>query len=432
MVFYEISQKLKKPFQNSTKAIKDLSIYGFGQFFNLIAPFVAIPYIISVCGEENFGKIGVGLAVAFFVLVFIDYGTDVLGVKYISINRNDHQKVSDYYRKVFVSKFFLTIAVIIASSALYFFIPYFKENQMVLLLGFPILIGQFLNPIWVFQGLEKYNWISFINIFSRLLYLVFVFMYITTDADYIYVNFFFGIGMIIPNLIGSIKIIRDFNIKIFSVSFEEVRTYLKEDFSFCFSQFFLALKNYSPVVLLGFFGGFKMAGHYKIVEQIVMPIRTYLQVFFRFFYPKLSYKLTQDHKNGMSFWKKINVLNFIFIFILLILICFYAEEILKLFKVDPSVIGKLSDILKFFLIYPLVFSITFALEMLYFLLGKRSNYVRFVVATVILNIILMSLLIPELEIYGVIISLIASELILITLYLNSFNKKEANNENKKI
>ena len=72
--------------------IKKLIQYGIGQGFNVIAPFIVIPYIILKCGEENFGKSAIGLSIAFFIIVFIDFGCDILGVKDISINRDNVDK----------------------------------------------------------------------------------------------------------------------------------------------------------------------------------------------------------------------------------------------------------------------------------------------------------------------------------------------------
>lgn len=416
-----LKEKLAEKLKN--KQIKNFIIYGFGQGFNLIVPILVAPYLLSKCGADNYGKIGVGLAIAFFLIVFIDYGTDILGVKHVSVNRNNADLIATYFRKVFVSKIFLAIIVIAISTISYFFIPYFKENQPALVLGFTVLVGQFLNPVWFFQGLEKYNWITIVNVASKLLYLLFIVIFVNGRADYIYVNFFFGIGMIIPYLIGSLKIINDYKINLFQVTIEEIRDYLQEDFSFCFSQFFLALKNYAPVVIIGFFGGFRIAGYYKVMEQIIMPIRTYLQVFFRFFYPKLSYKIHHNYHQGFSFWKMINILNFIFVWGLLILIYCFSEIILRFFKIDRGMIQGLSSELRFFLIYPFIFSITFATELLYFLIGKRSNYIRFTVFTVLFNLIFMSVLVQKFGITGVIISLIVTEIILIALYLISLTSK---------
>ena len=113
----------------------------------------------------------------------------------------------------------------------------------------------------------------------------------------------------------------------------------------------------------------------------------------------------------------------IFIWCLLIAIYLFSTTILHFFKVDLKMISELSIVLRYFLIYPFIFSITFATEMLYFLIGKQSNYIRFTVFIVLFNLILMSLLVPKWGIIGVIISMITAEIILITLYLISLTSK---------
>ena len=83
------------------RSLKDVSIYMFGQIFNLVAPFIVIPYLISVCGIENFGKSSVALAIMFFLIVFIDYGTDIIVVKNISINRESKAQLKEIFCTVF-------------------------------------------------------------------------------------------------------------------------------------------------------------------------------------------------------------------------------------------------------------------------------------------------------------------------------------------
>ena len=71
----------------TNKQFINLSVYGFGQLFNLVTPLLVIPYIVTVCGEENFGKTAVGMALCFFLMVFIDYGSEIVVVKDVAVNR---------------------------------------------------------------------------------------------------------------------------------------------------------------------------------------------------------------------------------------------------------------------------------------------------------------------------------------------------------
>ena len=73
---------------SKNKQLVDLAVYVFGQLFNLVTPLLVVPYIVFVCGEANFGKSAIGMAIVFFLIVFVDYGSDIIGVKEVSIQRH--------------------------------------------------------------------------------------------------------------------------------------------------------------------------------------------------------------------------------------------------------------------------------------------------------------------------------------------------------
>ena len=50
-MFNSIKKLLQK------EQFRNLSVYGFGQGFNLVTPLLIAPYIIGVCGRDAFGKI---------------------------------------------------------------------------------------------------------------------------------------------------------------------------------------------------------------------------------------------------------------------------------------------------------------------------------------------------------------------------------------
>ncbi|MBC8883671.1 oligosaccharide flippase family protein [Flavobacterium piscinae] len=76
----------------NNKHFQNFSIYGIGQFFNLLTPLIVAPYIISICGEEGFGKVGIGLSFVFILTVLVDFASGINGVKEISVHRNNPKK----------------------------------------------------------------------------------------------------------------------------------------------------------------------------------------------------------------------------------------------------------------------------------------------------------------------------------------------------
>ena len=120
-----IKAKLRNLYRN--KKLSDLSVYGFGQAFNLVTPILVVPYIISIFGIENYGKIGVALSLAFFLIVFIDYGSEIISVREISLQRDNKVTVSEIFSTTQLAKTIMLFIIIGFCSLLFFAIPYFPH-----------------------------------------------------------------------------------------------------------------------------------------------------------------------------------------------------------------------------------------------------------------------------------------------------------------
>lgn len=121
-----MKQKIKSVIKSDF--VKKFSIYGFGQLFNLVTPLLVVPYIVSVCGEENFGKTAVGMAIAFFLIVFVDYGSDIIGVREVAVNRDNHKLLNKIFTTTYAVKAIILIAVLVITSIVFLSFTYFKTE----------------------------------------------------------------------------------------------------------------------------------------------------------------------------------------------------------------------------------------------------------------------------------------------------------------
>ena len=392
----------------------NLVIYGFGQGFNLITPLLVVPYIVSVCGVENFGKASIAMAISFFMMVFIDYGSDIIGVKDVAVNRDNKDELEKTVITTFSSKLVLLILVLMFSMLLFYFVPFFNNNKSLYFLGLPILIGQCINPTWFLQGVENFKWITISTITSKLIYLFGIFFFINQKEDYIFINLWWGIGTILANGIAFYYIFRKHNFSFSKLKKEHVLDLLKGNFSMFSSQIFVSLQMYSPIMLIGFFGNNLLAGHYKIVEQIIVVFKTYIYLFFNFVYPRVCYLLDKNIKQGFKFWKTYNGVNFAFIAISMGILYFFSSQAVSYFtKTD---VLEISDLLKLAVFIPLGLSISIPLKQLLLGFNQQQLYIRIVMIMVLVNLLLMIALLPYYGIKGVLISMIFSELMTIVIY----------------
>lgn len=397
-----------------------LSIYGFGQLFNLVTPLLVVPYIVSVCGEENFGKTAVGMAIAFFLIVFIDFGSDIIGVREVSVNRDNPEVLNKIFTTTYAVKGIILLIVLTFASLIFFTFPYFKSEKIMFTLGLSVLIGQFLNPTWFLQGIENVKWITLVNIISKGIYLLGIFFTIKKETDYIYVNLWWGLGMVFSNFLILIWIIKKHRFSFFMVNKEEVFKHIKNDFSMFSSQIFVSLQLYAPVVLISYFGNNLMAGQYRIVEQIIVIFKTYIFLFFNYVFPRVCYLIETDFKRGLKNWIIYNGVNFVFVLVSMAFFHLFSYEIVAYF--NPTNRYVLSNLLEVAVFIPLILAISVPLKQLILALNYKKFYVRLTSIMVVINLLAIVFLLPLFKVYGVFYSLIATDLIVIIFYIYQLKK----------
>lgn len=403
------------------KQLNNFITYGVGQAFNLVTPILVVPYLVSTCGEEGYGKIGVGLAISFFLMVFIDYGSDILGVKEVAINRENEEKLEKTFITIYTAKLVLLTIVLFLASLLFYTIPFFANEKKLFFLSLPILIGQFVNPTWFLQGLENFKWITILNIISKVIYVLGIFIFIHNSGDYVYNNLFWGIGMIIANSFVFIYIVSQHCYSFKKVKKLEVITYLKENFSMFSSQIFVSLQMYSPIVLISLFGNNVMAGQYKIIDQIIVIFRTYIILFFNFVFPRVCYLLDKSREEGLNFWKKVNGLNFLFVLISMIVIFNFSIQIVTYF--NPKNILQISSLLKIALFIPILQSIVQPTKQLMLAWNKQKEYIKATMSITVIVLLLIAGLSPIFKVLGAIFSLIISEILTLSIFVYFIKNK---------
>lgn len=412
-------KKLLGIFQS--KQFHKLSLYGFGQLFNLVTPLLVIPYIVSICGEENFGKTAVGMALCFFLMVFIDYGSDLVGVREISINRDDFSQTQKIFATNYLAKAILLLGVLFLCLTLFQTIPFFATEKKMFLLGLTLLIGQFLNPTWFLQGVENVKWITYSNIISKSIYLLLIFLFIKEEQDYVLINLFWGIGMIISNGLFFFLILNKYKFSFSSIHKKDIFQFLRRDFKMFGSQIFVSIQMYSPVILISYFGTNLMAGQYKIVEQVILIFKTYILLFFNYVFPNVCYLLEKNKEKGMYNWKLFNGANFIFVLVSMVVFYNFSYDIVSYF--NPTNRYALSQLLQLAVLYPVLFAISIPLKQLVLAWNFNRFYVNLTSIAVLLNIIAIIILLPQFQVYGVFYSLLFIEGIMILFYLICIRKK---------
>lgn len=278
---------------------------SFLQMVNYILPLLTLPYLVRVLGAEKFGLIAFAQAFIGFFFVITDYGFAFSATKEISINRDKKEKVSEIFNSVIASKLLLGGLGFAVLLAILLFVPKFRNDWMLYALTFWLVVENIIFPIWLFQGLEKMRYITSLNLVSKLIYTISIFIFIKNTGDYIYVPLI-SLATCLVTGVFCWRIIRDdLGVKIGIPSPESVRRQLKEGWHIFVSILAINIYYTGMPFILGLLTNNAAVGYYSAGEKIIKALEGIFAPVSKTVYPHLS-RISQESKfHAVSFSRKL-------------------------------------------------------------------------------------------------------------------------------
>ena len=169
------------------KIIKDvfLGLYIL-QLFNYVAPVIIIPIIISHIGLASYGELVYITAIYQVVSLFIDFGFTYTAPVVAARYRNDIKELHVYHNTIIFLKSLLFIVALCAVNVLSFF-GIVNLSSLYILSIFICAIGNILTPLWMFQGIGDFKFLSFCQIITRIILFVLLLLYLVAKGSNIFV-----------------------------------------------------------------------------------------------------------------------------------------------------------------------------------------------------------------------------------------------------
>jgi len=308
--------------------MSNLSYMAFIQIANYILPFITLPYVVRTIGVDKFGIVIFAYTFVAYFRIVIDYGFKMIGAKYISIHRDDKDKIGKVLFNIIIAQFILLfLSSIVFFTALFLF-PKLYDNMDVFLFTYVALFGYIIFPIWFFQGMEEMKYIAFFNIFSRLIYTISIFLIIKTPEDYIYVALLDSLSVIVIGVVSFYYIIKRFNPIFHFSSYEDLKALYLSGWYLFISNIAVSLYSYSNLLLLGIIGDYELVGVYALADKIFRAIIQILRMYNQVIYPHLA-KYQSDKAVLIDKTRK-----FLKIFILFLLFCSISLFLLSDFFIN--------------------------------------------------------------------------------------------------
>lgn len=322
-------KKFKKIYKSKDgkTLINNFGYLSLLQIAGYIFPLITIPYLARVIGVNGFGKIAFASAVMVWFKTISDWGFNYTATRDVARNREDKEKISEIFSNVLWARILLMILSFLLLIIVINIIPQFKENKAILLVSFIMIPGHILFPDWFFQALEKMKYITLLNISSKFLFTILIFVFIKEKADFILQPLLISLGYILSGSIAMYLIIFRWKIKIHKPSSIAIISTIKESTDVFINNIMPNLYNSFSTILLGFYGGSISNGLLDSGSKFIGISQQFMGTISRTFFPFLSRRIDKH-----DIYVKLNIYFSVFLSLVLFLLApilinfFFTEE----------------------------------------------------------------------------------------------------------
>jgi PST family polysaccharide transporter len=393
---------------------------------NYILPLITLPYLVRVVGVEYFGLLAFATATVTYFNIFTDYGFNLTATREISIHRDNKEKVIEIFSSVMTIKIILMFISFLLLTILVFSFEKFSKDALIYFLTFGTVIGQVFFPVWFFQGMEKMKYITYLNILSKVIFTIAIFIFVQQKSDYYMVPFFTSIGFIVAGVWSLYLVKKKFKIEFRIQTKTTIIEYLIDGWHIFLSRIAVVFYTSSNIFILGLFANNTMIGYYSIAEKIIFVVINMASILTRVLFPYFS-KIWQQNKN-------IYYIKFNFIFKLLIGIMILFSFIIYMFSnklvylVSGSVIEETVIVLKILAFAVVLFPMGSLFTESFVSQNKNSYVTKVTIYTSIVNLILVFPLVYMHGIYGLAFTVVIVQIFQFVLnYFYFLKLKRINN-----
>ena len=282
------------------KLVKNFASLSILKMSNFLLSWLLYPYIIRMVGIAHFGEIVLAQSVMLYFVIFTDYGFSLSAPREIARLYTTHPKecnaqVSNFLFAQIVLGCISFVGLILLTQS----IPFFAKKASLLCLSFMIVLGQSAIPAWIFQGIERMEYLAWLNLIAKLLFVVGVWWVLQTPDDYLWVNFVWGAAHLLTGTLAWGILVKRFGFTIGLVSFKKIIAIIKRDFHLFIANLTNVVIFNSSVIMLGFFVDDKTLGVYSIADRIFLFVRQLVVITHQTVYPRIT-QLAEKSKQAVN------------------------------------------------------------------------------------------------------------------------------------
>ncbi|MGA4516272.1 oligosaccharide flippase family protein [Solibacillus silvestris] len=277
------------------------------QVFNMVVPLITLPYITRVLGSSQYGIFAFSLNLIGYFQVLVEYGFNLTGSRKVVVAK-DKTEISKIYSVITTTK----ISICTFTFFLMIFISFLLKIDFTqfssLILLYMIIIGSALQQSWLFQGLQEMKYITIINVISRTLSVILIFIFIKDPSQIYLYCILYSFTFLLNGIISIFIISKKFRIRYKMPKFSDIIIELKDGWYIFTTSAMTQIFSGIGITILGLTSTEKNVGIYSAIQKIPLIITMMYAPISQAIYPYVSKNYTISLEKGIGIVKKTSII----------------------------------------------------------------------------------------------------------------------------
>jgi O-antigen/teichoic acid export membrane protein len=279
---------LKDDFIKNKILVENFTFLSALQVTNLFLFLITIPYLFRVLGSRSYGLVVFSQSIAFYFSILVNFGFNLTATKDISVSRDEKAKISEIVSSVLTLKVIFFIISLILMSLFTVLIPLFRMNRLLFMFSMIACLSDALFPVWYFQGIEKMKYITYINVTTRIIATILVFVLIDSPSKYVIYPLLLGIGTVTGALFALMVVFRIHRINFRFQSISVLKKYFRENLLYFLSNVSTQIYVNANKIIIGSFLGMVEVAYYDLAEKVINIVKVPYSILGQSLFPRFA------------------------------------------------------------------------------------------------------------------------------------------------
>ena len=289
--------------------VKNMTWLWIVQLANYLLPVLVIPFVTRALGVSAFGEVSYAQNIAVYFSILINFGFDYSATQDVALHRNDASALRTIFRTVVSVKFLFFIVSMFVLLVLYFCFSEVKQSPKLYFWAALFNLGYVLFPNWYFQGMERMQTMSLLNLVIKALGAVLIIWLVRSAADSVLYLFLLAVVFVVVGLVAFVMVVVDVRKKQQAYFYDKQlsRSVIKKSFPVFINNLANSLYWVAGVTIVGMYLTKADVGVYSGSQKLIQAcIMLSCMPFTVALFPKVSRLFAAENRQeAWSYYKRI-------------------------------------------------------------------------------------------------------------------------------